>query len=76
MKPYRTKPNRTVGILFVIVIALVLVSGLAPSAGAQDGPDHLAPNWETGTNLAHTRSHDVQGIILDGGNGVGVESLR
>jgi len=42
MKLQQNKPSRTLGILFVIVIMVVLMSGLAPQAGAQDGSDNLA----------------------------------
>ena len=48
MNRLRTKPNRTVGILFVIAIVVVLISGLAPPAGAEDSSENWAPKWETG----------------------------
>ena len=48
MKLQQNKPSRTLGILFVIVIMVVLISGLAPPAGARDGLDNLALKSETG----------------------------
>ncbi len=69
MKLRQTKPNRTVGILFVIVIVVVLMSGLAPPAGAQDSSDNLALKWETdiwgtevgtnGINVANNAGDDA-----------------
>jgi len=41
MKLHQNRPSRTLGILFVIFIMVVLISGLAPQAGAQDRPDNL-----------------------------------
>ena len=48
MKLQQTKPSRTLGIFFVIVIMVVLISGLAPPAGARDGSDNLVLKRETG----------------------------
>jgi hypothetical protein len=66
VKRVQIKPNRTVGILFVIVIVLILISGLAPPAGAEDSPADLALKWasgvwETGTDANGTYAVDADG---------------
>lgn len=78
MNRLRTKPNRTVGILFVIAIVVVLISGLAPPAGAEDSSENSALKWETGNggtdigasgiNAADIDGDGTQGIVLDGGH--------
>lgn len=69
MNRVHTKPNRTVGILFVIVIVLILISGLAPPAGAEDSPADLALMWESGVWETGT---DASGTYVVDGDGDGM----
>jgi hypothetical protein len=48
MNRVQTKPNRAVGLLLVALIVLILISGLAPPAGADESPADLALKWESG----------------------------
>ena len=68
MNRVQTKPNRAVGILFVIVIVIMLISGLAPPAGAQDASDNPALKWETGVWERHMGASSlfVEDIHSDG----------
>jgi hypothetical protein len=73
MKPLQTKPSRTVGILMVIAIMVVLISGLAPP---QDNVEDLVLNWEarigqsdasaSSINVADTHGDGGQGFVLGG----------
>jgi hypothetical protein len=66
MNRVQTKPNRTVGILFVIVIVLVLISGLAPPVGAEDSPADLALKWETGVWKTDMDASSIYVVDVDG----------
>jgi len=65
MKLQQTKPSRTLGILFVIVIMVVLISGLAPPAGARDGSDNLALKSETGIGGPKFDASSVDVVLND-----------
>jgi hypothetical protein len=70
MNRIQTKPNRTVGVLFVIVIVLILISGLAPPAGAEENPADLVLKWESGVwendmDASSTYAVDVDGNGLN-----------
>lgn len=69
MKRVQIKPNRTVGILFVIVIVLILISGLAPPAGAEDSPADLALKWESGVWETDMDASGTYVVDVDG-NGI------
>jgi hypothetical protein len=66
MNRVQTKPNRTVGILFVIVIVVMLISGLAPPAGAQDSPADLALKWESGVWESDMDASSTYVVDVDG----------
>jgi hypothetical protein len=66
MNRVQTKPNRTVGILFVIVIVLILISGLAPPAAAEDSPADLALKWETGVWETDMDASSIYVVDVDG----------
>ena len=71
MKLRQTQPNRTLGILFVIVIMVVLISGLAPPTGAQDGSDNLAVTWETGDWESKIEASDISVVLNNADNASG-----
>ncbi len=68
MKLQQSKPSRTLGILFVIVIMVVLTSGLAPPAGALDNSNSLALKWETGIGGAEVDANGVNVVLNDADN--------
>lgn len=69
MNRLRIKANRTAGILFVIVIVLILISGLAPPTGAEDSPASLVLKWASGVWETGT---DASGTYVEDGDGDGM----
>jgi hypothetical protein len=70
MNRIQAKPNRTVGVLFVIVIVLILISGLAPPAGANESPADLVLKsesglWENDVDASSIYAVDVAGNSLN-----------
>jgi hypothetical protein len=66
MNRVQTKPNRTVGLLFVLVIVLILISGMAPPAGADEGPADLALKWESGVWETDMDASSTYVVDVDG----------
>lgn len=66
MNPLQTRPNRTLGIVMVIAVVVILISGLAPSP---DYPEELTVRWETETGQSDTGASgaNVADINDDGG---------
>jgi len=62
MKPLKVKPKRAVGIVIVIAIALVLISGLPPS---QDSSRDSALEWETGIQGTEVGARDTNVVDVD-----------
>ena len=62
MKPHLHKPSRTLGIFFVILIVVALISGLAPAAGARDSSEDLVLKWETSTWETSINVADIYGV--------------
>lgn len=63
MKLRQTQPNRTLGILFVIVIMVVLISGLAPPAGADNNSGNMVLKWKTGNWESEIEANDISVVL-------------
>lgn len=66
MKSLQTKPNRTFGIMMVVAVVVILISGLAPS---QDYPEELTVKWETETGQSDTGASSANVADMNGDGG-------
>lgn len=63
MKLQQYKPSRTLGILLVIVIMVVLISGLAPPSGADNNSGNVMLRWETGGMDSEIEANDISVVF-------------